>query len=98
MLNIARDINSLSNFKRHTQDFMQQLKSTGTPVVLTVNGVSELIVQSAESYQKLLDRLEHLEAIQGIQEGLEEFDQGKGQPAIAALTELRSRLNTAQDV
>jgi PHD/YefM family antitoxin component YafN of YafNO toxin-antitoxin module len=86
---------SLSNFKRHTQDFMEQLKSTGTPVVLMVNGVSELVVQSAESYQKLLERLEYLETIQGIQEGLEEFDQGKGRPAEEALAELRSQLDTA---
>ena len=77
MLNLARDINSLSNFKRHTQEFIQQLKATGAPVVLTVNGVSELVIQNAESYQKLLDRLEYLETIQGIQEGLDKFDQGK---------------------
>jgi len=42
-------------------------------------------VQSAESYQELLDRLEHLEAAQGIREGLKEYDQGRGNPAIAAL-------------
>jgi len=53
--------------------------------VLTINGVSELVVQSAESYQQLLDRLEHLEAAQGIREGLKESDQGQGKPAIAAL-------------
>ncbi|QUY42492.1 type II toxin-antitoxin system Phd/YefM family antitoxin [Acaryochloris marina] len=94
MFNLARDINSLSNFKRNTQVFVQQLKESGSPVVLTVNGVSELVVQSAESYQALLERLEHLEAVQGIQEGLEEFDQGKGQPATEALTELRTRLNS----
>lgn len=94
MFNLARDINSLSNFKRNTQVFVKQLKESGSPVVLTVNGVSELVVQSAESYQALLERLEYLEAVQGIQEGLEEFDQGEGQPAAEALTALRTKLNS----
>jgi hypothetical protein len=52
MLNLSRDINSLSNFKRKTPEFMEQLKETRSPLVLTVNGVAELVVQSAESYQK----------------------------------------------
>jgi PHD/YefM family antitoxin component YafN of YafNO toxin-antitoxin module len=51
MLDVSRDINSLSNFKRNTSDFMQRLKSTKVPLVLTINGVSELVVQSAEGYQ-----------------------------------------------
>ncbi len=36
MLNIIRDIHSLSNFKRNTSEFIQQMKETGQPVVLTV--------------------------------------------------------------
>jgi PHD/YefM family antitoxin component YafN of YafNO toxin-antitoxin module len=40
-----------------------QLKETRSPLVLTVNGVAELVVQSAESYQILVDRLEYLETV-----------------------------------
>ncbi|HBL58445.1 MAG TPA: prevent-host-death protein, partial [Cyanobacteria bacterium UBA8803] len=50
MLDLSRDINSLSNFKRNTTEFVQQLKKTGSPLVLTVNGVSELVVQSVAAY------------------------------------------------
>jgi PHD/YefM family antitoxin component YafN of YafNO toxin-antitoxin module len=56
MLNLCQDIDSLSNFKRNTSGFLKQMKKTGRPVVLTANGKSTLIVQNAESYQKLLDR------------------------------------------
>src|SRR5262245_29553541 len=38
MLDISRDINSLSNFKRNTAEFIRQMKQTGHPVILTVNG------------------------------------------------------------
>ncbi len=56
MLDIKRDITSLSNFQRHTREFLQRLQETGRPVVLTVNGKAEFVVQDAEAYQRLLDR------------------------------------------
>ncbi|MEA5574217.1 type II toxin-antitoxin system Phd/YefM family antitoxin [Calothrix sp. UHCC 0171] len=77
MLNISRDIHSLSSFKRNTLEFIEQMKQTGEPVVLTVNGKAELVVQDAESYQKLLDALEKLEAIAGIKKGLEDVEAGR---------------------
>lgn len=75
MLNISRDIHSLSSFKRNTVEFIEQMKQTGKPVVLTVNGTE--VVQDAESYQKLLDALERLEAIAGIKQGLEDVETGR---------------------
>jgi prevent-host-death family protein len=87
MVNISRDINSLSNFKRNTSDFLERLKETKSPLVLTLNGVSELVVQSAEGYQELLDRLEYLETVAGIQRGLTELAEGKSNPAMEALRE-----------
>ena len=77
MLNISRDIHSLSSFKRNTLEFIEQMKQTGEPVVLTVNGKAELVVQDAESYQKLLDALERLEAIAGIKQGLQDVEAGR---------------------
>jgi prevent-host-death family protein len=92
MVNISRDINSLSNFKRNTSDFLERLKETKSPLVLTLNGVSELVVQSAEGYQELLDRLEYLETVASIQRGLTELAEGKSKPAMEALEELREKL------
>ena len=54
-MKLTRDIHSLSTFKRDTAKLVRQLKKTGQPVVLTVNGKAELVVQDAESYQKLLE-------------------------------------------
>ncbi|HBB34096.1 MAG TPA: type II toxin-antitoxin system Phd/YefM family antitoxin [Cyanobacteria bacterium UBA9273] len=93
MLDLSRDINSLSNFKRNTTEFVQQLKKTGSPLVLTVNGVSELVVQSVAAYQELLERIEYLETVAGIKRGLDELAQGKAVPALEALEELRVKLN-----
>ena len=49
------------------------MKETGNPIVLTVNGKAELVVQDAVSYQKLLDFIEKLETIIGIKKGLEDI-------------------------
>ena len=55
MMNFSRDIHSLTDFKRNTTEFVQRLKQTKHPLVLTVNGKAELVVQDVESYQKRKD-------------------------------------------
>jgi len=74
MLNLANDIRSLSDFKRNTADLLERLRKTGHPLVLTINGKAELVVQDAEAYQTLLDRVE---AIEGIQRGLNDVKAGR---------------------
>lgn len=96
MLNLSRDINSLSNFKRNTSNFIDRLKETKSPLVLTVNGVSELVVQSAEGYQELLNRIEYLETTVGLQQGLSEWDEGCAVPATPELELLRTKLQQPQ--
>ncbi|HLP90341.1 MAG TPA: type II toxin-antitoxin system prevent-host-death family antitoxin [Nostocaceae cyanobacterium] len=91
MLNIIRDIHSLSSFKRNTAEFIQQMKQTGNPVVLTVNGKAELVVQDAQSYQKLLELLEQLETIAGIKKGLEDIDAGRTRPVNEFLQEMQQK-------
>ena len=78
MIEIGKDIRSLSDFKRNTTEFVREMQESGKPVVLTVNGRSELVVQDATSYQKLLELVDRLEAIEGIKRGLEEADRGEG--------------------
>lgn len=78
MLNIRQDIHSLTDFKRHTVDFVKQLKKGRRPLVLTVNGRAELVVQDAESYQKLLEMTESFAAVSAVQEGLAQAERGEG--------------------
>jgi PHD/YefM family antitoxin component YafN of YafNO toxin-antitoxin module len=92
MLDISPEIDSLSNFKRNTASFIDRLKATQFPLVLTINGVSELVVQSAEGYQQLLSRIEYLEVTAGIKQGLDELSHSQGIAAIPALEALRIKL------
>ena len=54
-MKLARDIMSLSTFKRDSNKVMRQMKKTKQPVVLTINGKAAVVVQDAEGYQGLLD-------------------------------------------
>ncbi len=56
-----RQVFSLTDFLRHHRDHIARLGETGKPVVLTVKGKPSLIIQDAESYQQLIDRLDAAE-------------------------------------
>lgn len=79
-MNLDRDIHPLTDFKRNTSEFLAQLKQTGQPVVLTINGKAELVVQDARSYQRLLEIAERLETIQAVKERLASIERGEGNP------------------
>ena len=79
-MNLDRDIHPLTDFKRNTADFLAQLKETGNPVVLTINGKAELVVQDAKSYQRIFDLAERLKTIQAVKEGLASVQRGEGKP------------------
>lgn len=99
MLNLDQDIDSLSNFKRHTPQFLRQLKETGQPVVLTVNGKAALVVQDTASYQKLIERAERAERSEqreALRASAEEMREGQGIPADEVLAEMREILAAAK--
>ncbi len=77
---LSRDIHPLTDFKRNTPEFLHRLKENGHPLVLTVNGKAEIVVQDAKSYQQLLDLAERLETIETVKEGLASVDLGEGRP------------------
>ncbi len=81
MLDLTRDIQSLTTFRRRSGDFMKQLKKTRRPVVLTVKGKAAAIVQDAEAYQRLLDIAARADIEEGIRQGLAEARKGKSRPA-----------------
>jgi prevent-host-death family protein len=80
-MKLARDIMSLSTFKRDSNKVMRQMKKTKQPVVLTVNGKAAVVVQDAESYQKLLELHERSEVVEILRQRLASLSRKKGRPA-----------------
>jgi len=79
-ISISEDIHSLSDFKRNTPELLDQMRESGRPVVLTINGKAEIVVQDAASYQMLLDRMEEIETLAGIKRGLADMKAGRVTP------------------
>jgi prevent-host-death family protein len=88
MPDIANDIRSLSDFKRNTSEFLDRLKKTGNPLVLTINGKAQVVVQDAEAHQELLERVK---TIEGIQRGLADVKAGGTKPAPEVFSRLRRK-------
>ena len=92
-MHLTRDIQRLTDFKRNTAEFVDQLKNTGQPLILTIDGKAELVVQDAASYQKLLDLVEQAEVIEGIRRGLEDMKAGRTESVEEAFAAIRHELN-----
>lgn len=90
-MDITRDIDSLTNFKRNTPKAMEQLKASGAPLVLTINGRAELVVQDAAAYQAMLDAKDQAEAIAGIRRGLESMERGESIPVRQGIESIRQK-------
>ena len=86
-----RDVRSVTDFQRNIKDYVGRLKKKKTPLVLTVNGRAELVVQDAEGYQEMLERLDRAEALASIRRGREQFERGEGISLTAAERRLRKK-------
>ena len=61
MINLE-NIHPLTDFKRNVKQFIEQIKATKSPLILTVNGKAEIVIQDASSFQEMMRRLESSEA------------------------------------
>ncbi len=90
-LDITKDIQSLTNFRRNSAKFLKQIKKSKRPVVLTINGKAAAIVQDAEEYQRLLDIAARADVYEAIRQGLDDIAHGRTRPAEEVFAEFRRR-------
>jgi PHD/YefM family antitoxin component YafN of YafNO toxin-antitoxin module len=70
---------------------LAQLKEKGAPLVLSVDGRAEVVLQDAASYQKLLDDTDERQALAGIRRGLADVEAGRVKPLEEFEREFRAR-------
>jgi prevent-host-death family protein len=88
-LNIAEDIQPLTTFRNNSVGFLKQLKRTRRPIVLTVNGKPEAVLQDPAAYQRLLDLAAAADPEEGLRQGLEDLAKGRTRPAREVFAEMR---------
>jgi prevent-host-death family protein len=91
MLDITKDIQSLTTFRRRSGRFLNRLKRSQNPLVLTVRGKAAAVIQDAEAYQRLLDIAASADVGEGVRQGLEDAKKGKTRPARKVFEEFESR-------
>ncbi len=90
MLDITKDIQAMTTFRRNPRVFMRRLKRNKRPLVLTVNGKAEAVLQDAQAYQHLLDIAAQADAAEGIRQGLHDVQKGSTRPAREVFDEIRT--------
>ena len=85
MFDIKKDIQAMTTFRRNPAKLMKHLKKTKAPLVLTVNGKAEAVLQDAEAYQRLLDIAAQADSREGIRQGKQDVKKGRVRPAREAL-------------
>ena len=91
MLDVSKDIHSLTEFKSKTARFVAHLKKGGGAMLLTVNGKAELAVMSAATFQRLLDELDRLDTLRGLEEALADVKAGRTRPVEEFFAEVRKK-------
>lgn len=88
-MDITKDIQPMTTFRNHSAEFMEHIRKTKRPVILTVNGKAAAVLQDAEAYQRLLDIAATASAQEGIRQGLMDQASGKTRSAQAVFNEFR---------
>jgi prevent-host-death family protein len=91
MIDITQDIQPLTTFRNNSVKMMKQLKKTGRPIVLTVNGKPEAAVLSAPALQRLLDIAALADEREGVRQGDADVAAGRSRPASEVFAEMRTR-------
>jgi prevent-host-death family protein len=88
MINLD-NIQSLTDFKRNASSYVDRIRETKSPLVLTVNGKAAVVVQDAMAFQALVECMESMETQiqalklaalkQDIQVGTQQLETGQYQ-------------------
>jgi len=84
----TEDIRSLSDFRSNVSSFVNQVRQTKRPMVLTQHGRSAAVLLDVGAYEALVERAELLEDIRVAEE---EIKAGKGIPHSKIKEELMGR-------
>ncbi len=93
-MNIIDDIKPISFLKQKTSEVVNRVKTTKQPTFITINGNVELVIQDAESYQKMIDSMYSLSEkdISKIKVGLKEVEEENFIPAEECFKRIKDKL------
>ncbi len=66
----STDIHTLTDFNRKPAEHIKRLTESKRPELLTVNGKAAIVVQDAESYEKMAALADYAESVLNIRQAL----------------------------
>jgi prevent-host-death family protein len=83
----SSDIHTVTDFSRKPAEHIKRLSESKRPEILTVNGKAAVVIQDAESYEKMAALAEYADSIITIRKALCE----EGRPLEAFTAEFAAR-------
>jgi prevent-host-death family protein len=87
-IDVSRDIQSMTTFKRNSSGLMKRMRKTGRPLILTVKSKAELVVMDAAAWQKMTDSAESMKS---IRRGLAQAKRGVGRSVDEVFDEIEKQ-------
>jgi antitoxin YefM len=84
-----QDIRPLSEFRSNAAAFLEHVRSTGRPIVLTQHGRSAAVLLDVAEYERLV---EQAELIGDVQSAEEQIASGEGIAHLEAKRQIKARL------
>lgn len=85
----SRDIQPVTEFRANAAQFIEQVRETGEPVILTQHGRSAAVLLDVDAYESLMDELALLRDVRLAEE---QVAAGKGRSQAAVAKKLRSHV------
>ena len=85
---VAEESRPLAEFAAQPDAVLRELRASGRPLTLTVDGQPSVVVQDASAFGELLDRLERLETIAALRESFAQDAAGQTVPFDEAMDEI----------
>lgn len=89
-IKLDRDIRPVSEFRANAAELIEQVKSSGRPLVLTQRGHSAAIVLDVVEYERMVDEIELLT---DVRTAVAQIESGQGLSNREAKAELRKRFS-----
>lgn len=70
-IQLDQDIQPLSEFRSKVSFYLDKIKKTGRPLIITQNGKSSAILLDVSEYQSMVDKIEVLEDIRMAEEQID---------------------------
>ncbi len=83
---LTEDVKTVSELKRSLRAVLEQIRETGRPVVVTVNGKPDAVLIDVKTFER---KLKALNLVGLLAEGEEDIRRGRTRPASAFLKEFK---------